>query len=443
MITSTPTYGRIDLDSHADTCVLGKTFVIYEYTGQQCTVHPYSSKYKPKTVKIAHGGTAYDHPTNGKTYILDVYHGFDMSQDQDPSLINPNQLRANNIKVDDCPIHLSLDHSSTHSITFPEQEVTIPLELKGVILYFHTRLPSTEEIDSCEHIALTSVVEWDPHSQDFLEQEQIAKKSINNTIAVISTKLSLTQQDPALQDMLPGETTMILEEISPTFSEEQFLSLLESNIRVKLPPLEDNATARSGIIGATISKPRTSSRNAETLSRQWGIGLETAERTLRVTTQRGTRTALHPLHRRYRTAQQQFRYNRLNTRFYSDTMFSLTKSIRGSTCSQVFVNDCGFSKHVPMRSKGEAGNALDELFNDVGVPTSLVTDGALELTQGRWKEIRDKHGGIKQSVVEPYSPWQNRAESEIREIKKQTRQIMQQTKHTRCCGTTVLSTFLR
>jgi hypothetical protein len=71
-------YGRVDLDSHADTCVLGKTFRVYEDTGQQCTVYPYSSKYKPKQVNIVHGGTAYDHP-NGDTYILDVNFGFDMT----------------------------------------------------------------------------------------------------------------------------------------------------------------------------------------------------------------------------------------------------------------------------------------------------------------------------------------------------------------------------
>jgi hypothetical protein len=54
-----------------------------------------------------------------------------------------------------------------------------------------------------------------------------------------------------------------------------------------------------------------------------------------------------------------------------------------------------------------AGQALSTLFSDVGVPTSLHTDGAKEMTLGHWKEIRDKHGGIKQTIVEPHSPWQN------------------------------------
>jgi hypothetical protein len=165
-MTTTYVYGRTELDSHADTCVMGMTFKIYEYTGQQCSVSPYSSKYKPKMVKVAHGGTAYDHP-NGNTYILDINHGFDMSAEQEPSLWNPNQLRVNNITVDDCPKHLSPNGDSTHSIFVPENGVTIPLELDGVISYINTRLPTEDEIENCEHIVMTSPVEWDPHSEDF------------------------------------------------------------------------------------------------------------------------------------------------------------------------------------------------------------------------------------------------------------------------------------
>jgi hypothetical protein len=39
----------------------------------------------------------------------------------------------------------------------------------------------------------------------------------------------------------------------------------------------------------------------EVLARRWGIGLETAQRTLTVTTQRGVRTFVHPTDRRFST----------------------------------------------------------------------------------------------------------------------------------------------
>ena len=109
----------LEMGTHADTCVMGATFYVYENTAQQCTVYPYSTSYKPKTVMVAHGGTAYDH-SDGHTYILDVNYGFNMTAELNTSLLNPNQLRANGVVVDDVPLHLSSEKNTTHSIFIPE-----------------------------------------------------------------------------------------------------------------------------------------------------------------------------------------------------------------------------------------------------------------------------------------------------------------------------------
>jgi hypothetical protein len=54
----------------------------------------------------------------------------------------------------------------------------------------------------------------------------------------------------------------------------------------------------------------------------------------------------------------------------------------------------------------------------VGVPNRLQTDGAKELTLGKWKDIREKVGGISQTTTEPHSPWHTFAKGEIKELKK-------------------------
>jgi hypothetical protein len=72
-----------------------------------------------------------------------------------------------------------------------------------------------------------------------------------------------------------------------------------------------------------------------------------------------------------------------------------------------------------MKLKSEAGFALQEFIQDVGVPSILHTDGATELTEGKWKEVCQTHG-IKQTCTEPHSPFQNRAEVNIRELKNHT-----------------------
>jgi hypothetical protein len=76
-----------------------------------------------------------------------------------------------------------------------------------------------------------------------------------------------------------------------------------------------------------------------------------------------------------------------------------------------------------MRTKSEAGYALKELIQDVGIPKEIHTDGAKELTLGTWKQVcRD--AGIKTTTTEKDSPWQNRAEVEIRELKKHVHRFM-------------------
>ena len=62
------------------------------------------------------------------------------------------------------------------------------------------------------------------------------------------------------------------------------------------------------------------------------------------------------------------------------------------------------SHFVPMKRKGDASNALAELFEDKGVPTHLHTDGAKELTEGRWKEIRTQYGAINKPWPTPTVP---------------------------------------
>jgi hypothetical protein len=54
-------------------------------------------------------------------------------------------------------------------------------------------------------------------------------------------------------------------------------------------------------IHSTQTGPRKFEISKETLSNRWDIGLIAAQQTLRITTQKGIRQAIHPLHRRYRT----------------------------------------------------------------------------------------------------------------------------------------------
>jgi hypothetical protein len=135
------------------------------------------------------------------------------------------------------------------------------------------------------------------------------------------------------------------------------------------------------------------------------------------TTQKGARNAIHPIHRLFRTRQTQLRYPQLSSKFYSDTMFASTTSIHHYTRGQIFINDLHFSRFIPMKSKADAGNALMCMIQDIDIPFEMHIDGGKEENLGQLEEVR-KACLIKQTQTEPYSPWQNRAESGIRELKK-------------------------
>jgi hypothetical protein len=81
-----------------------------------------------------------------------------------------------------------------------------------------------------------------------------------------------------------------------------------------------------------------------------------------------------------------------------------------------------------MRSKADAGDALNSTIRDVGIPELAIhTDNACEESgvDTEWERVR-KHFLIPQTFVEPYSPWMNLAELEIGAFKMHSCWIMNQ-----------------
>jgi len=186
----------------------------------------------------------------------------------------------------------------------------------------------------------------------------------------------------------------------------------------------------SSISVANSNNRRVSDELRNKISRTFGIGLETASRTLKATTQLALRHAIHPIHKRYSTKVAQLRYPRLTGRhgiFHTDTFFADTPTLSACTMGQMYTNDVDFSKFYPMRRKGEVADTLIAFMQDIGIPSGLHNDNAKELAQGRVAEIA-KEFWVKVSQSEPYSPWQVRAELCIREIKKAVRHSMQRTR---------------
>jgi len=367
-------YGRIELDSHADTTCVGKNFRVISFTDRVCEVSPYHPDYNAiSNVPIVQAATAYDDPNSGETFILVFHECLFLGDALQNTLMNPNQVRANGIVVDDIPKHLSPNpQHATHSIYVPKEDLRIPLQLRGVISCFSSRSPSDQELQTCQWIEMTNSEEWSPDSNSFSEDE--------------------AQCERAMETIDSGRLP------------RQIYSMQSNEI-------DDLITNTASVNAATSKHRRESDELRNKVSKTFGIGLETASRTLKATTQLALRHALHPIHKRYTTKVAQLRYPRLTGRhgvFHTDTFFADTPTLSNCTIGQMYTNDVDFSKFYPMRRKGDVADTMIAFMQDIGIPSGLHSDNAKELTQGRVADIA-KEFWIKVSQSEPYSPWQVRA----------------------------------
>ena len=99
-----PPEGHIELDSHADTIVLGANCVILSHTGQSCEVMPYSDTYDTITdVPVVTGATLWASPYDRDEYILIFNEALWIGNTLQHMLVNPSQLRAYGTTIQDNP----------------------------------------------------------------------------------------------------------------------------------------------------------------------------------------------------------------------------------------------------------------------------------------------------------------------------------------------------
>ncbi|MGH3056569.1 MAG: hypothetical protein ACRDL7_16465, partial [Gaiellaceae bacterium] len=99
------------------------------------------------------------------------------------------------------------------------------------------------------------------------------------------------------------------------------------------------------------------------------------------------------------------------------------ESLRGNEYSQCFVTGEDLIYHFPMSREAHAPQGLVQWIAEYGIPAQIHTDNAKIETLGEWKRIASFHW-ITTTTTEPYSPWQNRAEREIKEAKRHANFIM-------------------
>ena len=409
MVNSNDGTCRTELDNHADTCVVGNNVLILTDYDRPVNVSGYdeSKGTMHRSCPTVSAAVAYDCPYTGEMVIFIIHQAVYIKRMWN-NLLCPMQMWLNDVRLSECPkfltdrAHLTDDHHSLVVTNDNDDTIRIPFELHGVTSFFYTRKPTHEEFSAADRVFHLTADEprWNPHSKSFSRQ---GRRMLDKRGLLHDPPMPLGAGGPVSVASvhaidLDAPSGGLVDELGDGHA--RFDSVLEMNV----------AVVKSNQSGGAIK--------ANVLAKRWGCGVDQAARTLRVTTQRGVRSVLHPtLSRRYATNDRMLRYRRLGTTMFSDTMFSETKSLDGHKCAQVFAARNGWTRAYPMNNKSEAHEALSLLFQREGVPHELIVDGALEQIKGRFQR-KAREAGCYMKQLEPYTPWANAAESAIRELKR-------------------------
>ncbi len=463
---------RLELDSHADTCAFGPGVrVINE--GATLEVHGYDASSTTNKATVATVAVAYDCPTTFNTYVL-FFHEALYIPNMDSHLLNPFQLRHSGVQVLDVPIqHLGPDDdlAGAHTITLEEQQLHIPLSLKGTMSGFTVRTPTEEEVEDYDqvnviHVQMTDDIPWAPQDAVFEEEED----KLRNSYSFDSSTLFARQVSPLqVRGQYPRDPSLTLEDLireaeelsQPTYKPKSILGSSSSTASTAttdsestidsreigelglvedwidqgnidpldvdsfaLPMLYDRRWEDRGLSALSRYKKRKGFVTAEKLAKNWGIGLEAAKRTIEATTQMAVRDfSTTRGTRRLKPYSWILKQKRIGCDVYTDTLHGRCMSLRKNLCMQVYTTPFYFVFARPMAKKSEAYLTLDELFNEVGIPNAMRPDNAPELTKGQFKK-RCARAQCRLWPVEAYTPDSNLAEGVIRELKRHFRWTM-------------------
>jgi hypothetical protein len=475
---------QTDLDSHANMIVVGKHCFIISYSGKYIDVNSFSDAVGGLSqVPIVDAAIAYDCPHTHKTWLLIVRNVLYV-ESMDKNLVPPFILREGGLIVNDKPkIQCDNPTVNDHTIQDPNTGLFIELNLDGVFSYFNTRRPTHDDLINAEAVVITPEgTSWNPHSEHYsinentytdFEGNMMDHKYVKNNLidecdipaidcgdidavlaahyeasvrsdfcdviaanisAITDTAHTLKADCTSFEDKMNNAAAIsdFKMSIGSTSAnacpvEEDLFITAPISFSVNLDELEEmieGYTATSAEVRAAMAG-RPNGVTAKHLSKVWKIDVETAKRTIDVTTQLRQHEADSSMSRNYSTNDRMLRYKRINSHFFTDTFFvtKKAKSQRGNSCMQLFVSDKGFVYVVPMKSKSDFPFALKQFAKEIGVPLALISDPSGEQTSKEIKKIA-REMDLTLKVLEESTQWANLAELYIGLIKEAIREDM-------------------
>ena len=207
-------HGHIELDTHADMTVLGSNCVVLLYMGKECEVSPYSSEYEAvRNVPVVTGATVWMNTMDGMAYLLIFHESLWMGDKLDHTLVNPNQLRACGVSVQENPF-------DTKPLSITTDDASVELYSEGTIICGDTWTPTESKLGQLPRLILTSPHDWDPHNVCFPScSGQSSDNSLiksSHSILAVDTLLQHTIYDPMMVASLMSSHVQVAEVAMPS-----------------------------------------------------------------------------------------------------------------------------------------------------------------------------------------------------------------------------------
>ena len=182
-------HGRVEMDSHASTTVLGSNCVVLAYTGKECEVSPYADEYDAiRNVPVVMGATVWTNSHDAVPILLVFNEAICMGYRLHHTLINPNQLQSYGVDVQDNPF-------AKEDLAIVMDDFIIPLDTQGTTIFCDMRSPTEVELQQLPMVILTSI-DWDPQKVQFPSHN--SDRVVSNTFVQHTSDFCLhkTTYDP-------------------------------------------------------------------------------------------------------------------------------------------------------------------------------------------------------------------------------------------------------
>ena len=191
----------LELDSHADSPAVGSEALIIKTHDRKFRVNGFTPALGSKTVDEVDAAVAYECEFTEKLPIIVIRNGMYLKE-MKHNLLSPFIMRLSGLEVNEQPKFMIRNPTTKqHSIYFKENDIRLPLAIKGIVSFLATRKPSQEEyLNITTRLELTpTFTEWDPHNPSYEINENCMMDHDGN----INSNLKMTE-DPTVENPAMG-----------------------------------------------------------------------------------------------------------------------------------------------------------------------------------------------------------------------------------------------